>query len=29
MLNTLADNLEETTRDRAKLRTTGFDLLRE
>jgi hypothetical protein len=27
VLRTLADNLEETTPDRAKLATTGFDLL--
>lgn len=29
MMRSLADNLEATTRDRAKLGTTGFDLLRE
>jgi hypothetical protein len=29
MLRNLADSLEETTRDRAKLGLTGFDLLRE
>jgi hypothetical protein len=29
MMRTLADNLEATTRDRAKLGTTGFDLLRD
>jgi hypothetical protein len=28
ILRNLADNLEETTRDRAKLATTGFDLVR-
>src|SRR4051812_4273689 len=29
ILRNLADNLEATTRDRAKLATTGFDLLRD
>jgi hypothetical protein len=29
MMRTLADNLEATTRDRAKLGTSGFDLLRD
>lgn len=29
MMRKLASNLEETTRDRAKLGSTGFDLLRE
>ena len=29
LLHQLADNLEDTTRDRGKLGTTGFDLVRE
>ena len=29
ILRTLADNLEQTTRDRVKLATTGFDLVRD